>query len=507
MYAVAREEVALTLASLDRHGREVEVHDHLLQARTRTEIYLQHLGLTVRVDRHVEYLALGRTLRKVILPLARDALDGAALHHDRAAAAVTVQHVVYRAFVVALEHSDIIDTLVEEILVLDLSHLVPAVLEYHYYVVYVAAVAYKLRILHALAYAEEALGPVDIEFGVRNGHLRRLDGIETADLGTTLTPLAVLVAYMLIVGNGIIRKVRQIVFRRLDIILYAADLVVGLVGIVTRYADELQLRQALHILQRNLAAQQLLEGVQALVHGRVGLFMRTAPLDELIELVLDEDTLQRGRMPRLVQLVKAYFKLTAQQTPRILGRAAENLLHTHEVRLLVTDNARIGRDGYLARGEGVEGVDGLVARLVVRNVDHDLDLVGRQIVHLLDTYLAPLVGLHDRILYRLRGRGKGYLRNGERPFVDLRDTRPHLDRATAQAVVVARHIHDTARREIGIQLEILPAKVCDTCIDQLVEVMRQDLGRQTYGNTVGALRQQQRELDRKCHGLLVAAVV
>ena len=78
---------------------------------------------------------------------------------------------------------------------------------------------------------------------------------------------------MLIVGNGIIRKVRQIVFRRLDIILYAADLVVGLVGIVTRYADELQLRQALHILQRNLAAQQLLEGFQALVHGRVGLFV------------------------------------------------------------------------------------------------------------------------------------------------------------------------------------------------------------------------------------------
>ena len=212
-------------------------------------------------------------------------------------------------------------------------------------------------------------------------------------------------------------------------------------------------------------------------------------------------------MPRLVQLVKAYFKLAAQQTPRILGRAAKDLLHTHEVRLLVTDDARIGRDGYLARGEGVEGVDGLVARLVVRYMDHYLDLVGRQIVHLLDTYLAPLVGLHDRILYRLRGRGKGYLRNGERPFVDLRDTRPHLDRATAQAVVVARHIHDTARREIGIQLEILPAKVCDTCVNQLVEVMRQDLGRQTYGNTVGALRQQQRELDRKCHGLLVAAIV
>lgn len=38
--AVAREEIALTLAPLDGEGREVEVHDHLLETRTGLEVNL-----------------------------------------------------------------------------------------------------------------------------------------------------------------------------------------------------------------------------------------------------------------------------------------------------------------------------------------------------------------------------------------------------------------------------------------------------------------------------------
>lgn len=53
MDAVTREEVALALPPLDRHGREIEIDDHLLQTRTRLEVNLQHFGLTVRIDRHI----------------------------------------------------------------------------------------------------------------------------------------------------------------------------------------------------------------------------------------------------------------------------------------------------------------------------------------------------------------------------------------------------------------------------------------------------------------------
>ncbi len=49
--------------------------------------------------------------------------------------------------------------------------------------------------------------------------------------------------------------------------------------------------------------------------------------------------------------------------------------------------------------------------------------------------------------------------------------------------------------------------MCDGGIDELDEVVGQDLRGQTHGDAVGTLRQQQRELDRKGHGLLVAAVV
>ena len=121
--------------------------------------------------------------------------------------------------------------------------------------------------------------------------------------------------------------------------------------------------------------------------------------------------------------------------------------------------------------------------------------------------LALVVGLDDRILDRLGGRGIGYFGDGERAFVDLRNLGAHLHRPAPQAVVIAAHIGHAARREVGIKLEFAPLEVCDAGVDKLHEVVGQDLRRQTHGDAVGALRQQQRELDRQRDGLLLATVV
>ena len=241
------------------------------------------------MDRHIEDLALGRALGDVVLLVARDGLDGAALHHDRTVLAVAVQHVVDRALVVALEDADIIDALLEEGLVADLGDDVAAVLGEDDHVVDVRAVADQLGVLHRLADAEEAFGAVHVELGVGHGDLRGFDIVEFAQFGPALPALAVLVADTLVIGHGIFGKMVQIVLRGLDVLLDLADFVVGLVAVVTRNTDELQLRKPLHVGERHLAAEQFLERLQSLVHGGVGLLAALAALDELVELVLDED--------------------------------------------------------------------------------------------------------------------------------------------------------------------------------------------------------------------------
>ena len=86
-------------------------------------------------------------------------------------------------------------------------------------------------------------------------HLRGLDVVELTQLGAALLALAVLVADTLVIGHGVLGEMVKVVLRGLDILLNRTDLVVGLVAVVTREADELQFRQALHVGERDLATQ------------------------------------------------------------------------------------------------------------------------------------------------------------------------------------------------------------------------------------------------------------
>ena len=105
----------------------------------------------------------------------------------------------------------------------------------------------------------------------------------------------------------------QIILRSLDILLNLLYLVIGLIGIVARDTDELKLCQTLHILHRNLTTQLLLEWLQALVHSLIGSLACTTTLNQLIELVLNEDTLQRCSVPSLIELAELDLKLQTEQ--------------------------------------------------------------------------------------------------------------------------------------------------------------------------------------------------
>ena len=276
------------------------------------------------------------------------------------------------------------DTLVEESLVAHLGNDVAPLLREDDHVVQIGALADELRILHRLADAEETLGPVDVETGVRHGHLRGLDRIELANLGPALAALAVLRANPLVVGDGILHQMLQLVAHLLGIGLDLLDLDVGLLRVVTGDADELQFRQALHVLERHLAAQQLLEGLQPLVDGCIGLLARAALLHELVKLVFDEDPLERRGMPGGIQLLQPNLQLAPEEVFRVVGRTAQNLRHPEEMGFVVVDHAGVRGDRHLAVREGVEGVDGLVRGLVGGHLNDDLHLLGRIVVHLAD---------------------------------------------------------------------------------------------------------------------------
>jgi hypothetical protein len=125
----------------------------------------------------------------------------------------------------------------------------------------------------------------------------------------------------------------------------------------------------------------------------------------------------------------------------------------------------------------------------------------------LDLDLALGVGGEDGLDQRLGGDAEGQLGDGEQVFGALLDLRANLHLAAALAVVVGGKIGGAAGREIRKDAEVLSLEVIDRRAAEVVEIVRQDLGREADPRCVGALEQHDRELRRQRDGLLVAAVV
>ena len=74
-------------------------------------------------------------------------------------------------------------------------------------------------------------------------------------------------------------------------------------------------------------------------------------------------------------------------------------------------------------------------------------------------------------------------------------------------VIVATHVDKSARREVRINLKLLVAKNLHTALQQLAKIVRQYHTRQRHCDAFRPLRQQQRELHRQRHWLLLPSVV
>ena len=100
-------------------------------------------------------------------------------------------------------------------------------------------------------------------------------------------------------------------------------------------------------------------------------------------------------MPVVLKFVKPDLEFLTEQVLGVLGAITEHIMYTEELRLMVYDHTGVRRDGYLAISESVKSIDGFIRRHVVRQVDHDVDLVGGEIVDFLYLDLALLLRLED----------------------------------------------------------------------------------------------------------------
>ena len=470
-----RQQSSCRAASLDAYLAEILVHEEFLAECRRLQSHLYHLCLAVRVGCEINHLAARCALRGVVFALAGYRRDGESLDVIGSRLAVSIHHIIYGTVVAALEYADVDNVLTHENLLCHLHHLELSVAIEQYHVVDVGAVAHELVLLQARS--DESFGAVDVEFLVGLCHLRRLDGVEVAYLGAAWEVFPV---FVLDVGepvDGHIGHVCQVVSNLFQLCLDASHQFVSLVFAELQYALHLYLQQTQDVVACHLAYKLRLERLQPLVdvsHNLIEILCRLKPF-VLVDALLYEYLLKRGEEQLFLKFAATYLEFLAQKCHRAVDRMAKHIANGKETGLVVLYDAAVGRQAYLAIGEGVERVYCLVARHTRCQMHLNLHLCGGQVFHLARLYLASLDGFHYRVLQCLGCLGERYLADDERLLVEFLYLGAHLDRASALAVVIFRHVYASACWEVGIEHEVLSAKITYRGVAQFVEVMWQNL--------------------------------
>ena len=212
-------------------------------------------------------------------------------------------------------------------------------------------------------------------------------------------------------------------------------------------------------------------------------------------------------MPVVLQFVQPDLELLSQKRLGMFGAVAEHIVHAEELWLVVHDDTCVRRNRHLAVCKCIKSIYGLVRRHIVRKMDEDVRIACSQVLYLLYLDLALVLCLEDRIDDRVGGLSIWNFHDGKCVLVYLLDLCTYLHGAASLSLHIFRAVCESAGWEVRIYLEILALKNGDGSVDELVEVVRENLGGKTYGNTFRSLCEQKREFDRKLHRFLVTSVI
>ena len=340
-------------------------------------------------------------------------------------------------------------------------------------------------------------------------NLRSFDGVEVADFCQTWMVLAVLVLQELEPLGCHLYQVSQVAIDFLNLCLDASHEFVSLVLVELQNALHLDFQQLQDVVLRHLANHLRIEGGQALVDVLTNSIDIGCLLEllVLIDALFDEYLLQRTEVQLFQKLALANLQLLTNQVLGAVCRVAQHVADCQELRLVVLNDTAVGRDIDFAVGEGVESIESLVARNARSQLDLYLYFGSCQVLHMTSLDLALLDSFKNTVNYRFCGLGERYLADDERLGIELFYLGTHLQYTTTLSIVILADIDTATCGEVGVEVELLAMQITDGGITNLAEVMRQNLGRQTYGNTLGTLCQQQWEFHRQGDRLFVATIV
>ena len=326
----------------------------------RFQRHADHLRLAVRVDGEIHHLRPRLALRQVVLLIPRHTGHGEAFHVVRTLLAVTVNNVIHRPLIAALEHSDMQYIRPDEEFLGYLHHLVFTVLVEDDQVVYVRAI--KEVVIFLQTRSDESFFAVHVEFDVVLHYRLHIDRAEVTHLRFARIGRAVFLLQHLKPRDGIVCQMVEVLDARLDLLLQLLHQLVRLLGVELRDAQHPDLKEFLDIFAPHLTDQLGLERRQRLVHKRNQLLLVRRVLVTLlfIDAVLDEDLLQRGVEIFLLQLAFLDLQLPFQQRFGVLRGEFEQVAHVREDRLAVLHHAAVRADVHLAIREGIKRVDGFV---------------------------------------------------------------------------------------------------------------------------------------------------
>ena len=100
----------------------------------------------------------------------------------------------------------------------------------------------------------------------------------------------------------------------------------------------------------------------------------------------------------LEQFVLADFQLLTDEVFRTIDRVSQYVADGEELRFVVLDDAAVGRDVDFAVGEGIKGIDGLVAGNTGSQMYLYLDAGSSKVLYLSGLDFTFLNSLYDGVL-------------------------------------------------------------------------------------------------------------
>ncbi len=193
----------------------------------------------------------------------------------------------------------------------------------------------------------------------------------------------------------------------------------------------------------------------------------------LIYALFNEYTLQGGEMQRFTSLAKLYFKLCLENVAGSVDITAQNIAYSDKMRLVVVNHTAVRRNGKLAVGKGVQGIDSLVAGNTCLKINHHKSGSRRVVIDLTYLYLSFFVGFQYRFNKAAACNTVRKFRYCQCAVVNLFYFRSYSDPASAGTVIITAHINESARREIGVQFEVLALEKGNRRVNYFVEIVRQ----------------------------------